>query len=137
MRSIEVDEAVYAAIWQQWREGDVGENSILRRLLHAAQAPSAPIATQPGSVSDGCVDKRSGAVFPRGFEVFRMRKGQMYRATALNGAWQLEDGRIAASLNKLSEIVGATTESAWDGWRYNQDGAHLPIRFYRDKFLKR
>ena len=125
MRTIQVDEAVFAAIWSKWVDGDRDENAILRRVFSLPSVEVAAISPPPSprqEIGGGYIDKRTGAVFPPGFEVFRTFKGVAYRATVVDGMWRLADGRTVPSLNALSALVGAATENAWTGWYYMDQG---------------
>ena len=125
MRTIEVDEEVFAEIWRKHHSGDRNENSILRRVFGLDRATSL----------SGFVDPRSGVIFPKGFEIYRNRNGIKRWATAMDGHWLLDDGQIALTLSKLSDLVGATTESAWEGWWYSQDEQAFLIKEYRSRYL--
>ena len=125
MRTIQVDEAVFAAIWSKWAEGDLAENAILRRVFNLPSSESPTAASQTlssGEIGSSYIDKRTGIVFPIGFEIFRTFKGVPYRAVVADGVWRLTDGRTAPSLNALSALVGAATENAWTGWYYMDQG---------------
>lgn len=126
MRTIQVDEAVFAAIWSKWADGDRGENAILRRVFDLPAQEQGQISQPPipshQEAGGSYIDKRTGTVFPSGFEIFRTFKGTAHRATVTDGMWRLADGRTAPSLNALSALVGATTENAWTGWHYMDHG---------------
>jgi hypothetical protein len=126
MKTIQLDEAVFAAVWSRFQPGDKSENEILRRVfgLHSQQAPSEPTSELRSDA--GYVDRRTGIVFPSGFEIFRTYKKQVFKAVAENGLWRLQDGRTAPSLNQLSMLIGATTENAWTGWNYH-DGTQAKL----------
>lgn len=128
MRSIQLDDATYAALWAHWQEGDQGELGIIRRLLNMKGSPLTPPRSEIGYV-----DKRSGTNFVQGFEIFRTFKHTKYRAIADNGIWRLEDGRTAPSLNTLSAMIGARTENAWTGWYYKSGNKVALITHLRPK----
>jgi hypothetical protein len=128
MKTIQIDDATFSALWAKWQDGDQGENGILRRILGIA-----PPAKASSTEAPGFVDHRSGTAFARGFEIFRVFKGQHYVAIAEDGHWRLQDGRIAPSLMKLSALIGAASENAWSGWRYRDGASVKTINELRDQ----
>ena len=130
MRTIQVSEGTYAALWSRWKEGDDDEEGILRRLLELTIA--APVGNRK-ETGVGFRDARYGVEFPQGFEIFRVFKGKQYRAVADSGIWRQPDAnRVARSLNVLSAQVGAPTENAWLGWHYLDGKKERPIADLRD-----
>ena len=129
MRTIQVSEATYAALWAKWREGDDGEEGVLRRLL-GVQSKS---AAETNAKKIGYRDNRYGVEFPEGFEIFRVFKGKEYRAVAEGGLWrQTHNNRLVSSLNQMSSHIGAPTENAWTGWNYKDGERIRPIADLRD-----
>ena len=120
MKTIEVSNALYGAIWSRATEDDRSEEDILRRLLQEADHPV--MVEPPGSSlfdEPGFLDARFGVRFKQGFKIFRTYKGKDYSAVASGGRWHLEgDLRPHESLAALSAAIGAGTENAWFGWRY-------------------
>jgi hypothetical protein len=127
MRTIQVSQGTYAAIWANWKEGDDGEEGVIRRLigLKEKSAPKSP-------TGKGYRDARYGVEFPEGFEIFRTYKGRERRAVVQNGLWMADNNRLAASLNQLSGHIGAPTENAWLGWMYKDGERTRPIADLRD-----
>ena len=126
LKTIQLDEAVFAAVWSRFQPGDKNENEILRREFGLPSQKAAPESAPQASGDAGYIDRRSGIVFHPGFEIFRTYKRQSFRAVAENGMWRLQDGRTAPSLNQLSIMIGATTENAWTGWNYH-DGTQAKL----------
>jgi hypothetical protein len=122
VRTIQVSDATYAAIWARWKEGDDGEDGILRREFGVKGSRPEASERAGGRGRVGYRDNRYGVEFEEGFSVFRTYKGHDYRAIAEKDGWTLSDGRRANSLNILSSLIGAATENAWMGW-YFQDGS--------------
>jgi hypothetical protein len=153
MKTIQVSNPLYGAIWSRSVEGDKSEEDILRRLLGLpsmispsaaplAAAPQPPPPPPPSSTpaesSKGFVDRRNNLLFPNGFRIFRNFKGQDHEARVVNGKWQLDGGDSYDSINALSRAIGAETESAWHGWRYKkQDGTEPLINDLRKPELIR
>jgi hypothetical protein len=145
MKTIEISNSLYGAIWSRATEDDKTEEDILTRLL-GETASAVPRTTKPSlnfspreREQIGFIDKRFGIKFPQGLRIFRTYKGQDYRATASNGRWDLEGHMVAFdSLNALSAAVGAKTENAWFGWRYiGEDGlAHFVDELRQPKGVK-
>jgi hypothetical protein len=128
MRTIQVSDPTYAAIWAAWREGDDGEEGVIRRLLSLkTEAPKSD------GRKIGHVDKRSGVEFAEGFRIFRVREGKDRSAVAKDGGWMLDNNRWAPSLNQLSAYVGAPTENAWTGWFYMDGTTKKRIDSLRDE----
>jgi hypothetical protein len=71
---------------------------------------------------------------PEGVELFRIYKGEEYRAEAKGGRFLLKnDGQLYASLNKLSRAVGPTSENAWINWFFvDSEGQRRPVADLRD-----
>ena len=129
MRTIQISDSTYAALWSKWRDSDDGEEGIVRRLLGL----TAGEAMKPSSKNAvGHRDKRYGVEFPAGFEIFRVFKGQNRKAVARDGGWMADNNRYAASLNQLSKHIGAPTENAWTGWHYRDGNKVRPIADLRD-----
>jgi hypothetical protein len=55
-RQIEVTADVFHLIWSTWREGDVDENSILKRVLTPSDSATMAANRMNGGGSDGAVD---------------------------------------------------------------------------------
>jgi hypothetical protein len=127
MRTLEVGESTYAAIWAAWKEGDDGEEGVIRRLLGLKISGS-----NGDRKKTGFRDKRYGVEFPEGFRIFRTFKGKDYWAIAQNGVWVRENNRHVPSLNQLSAQIGAPTENAWTGWHYDTGEGVAPIATLRD-----
>lgn len=135
MRTIQVSEGTYAAIWAKWKEGDDGEEGVIRRVFGLETAPA---AKSINGKTSGFRDERYGVEFPEGFTIFRTFKGQKRAATVTGRNWMLDNGRLVTSLNKLSAYVGAPTENAWMGWNYQDEkGETRPISDLRDPSLVR
>ncbi len=131
MRTIQVSEGTYAAIWSKWQEGDGSEEDIIRRYFLPGHKTSALPKELNGK---GFRDDRYGVEFPEGFEIFRTYKGREYRATVKDGLWYRADiNRVVASLNALSAQIGARTENAWMGWHYKDGERTRPIADLRDQ----
>jgi hypothetical protein len=132
MRTIQVEDSTYAALWAKWQPGDASEEAVIRRLLGLkADKPSKPGKGDGGRM--GFHDARYGVKFPEGFEIFRVFKGKEYRARATGGIWMRDDvNRSADSLNRLSAQIGAPTENAWTGWYYMDGTKQRLISHLRD-----
>lgn len=119
MRSIHVSTEVYAAIWAAREVGEEDEDAVLRRLLRAPM-PSTQSGQISAPVGAGVFDGRSGVHFSEGFQIFRLYKGEEYRAVAKNGQWIREDDHTAyRSLNRLNSSIVAGQENVWNGnWKY-------------------
>jgi hypothetical protein len=128
MRTIQVSENTYAAIWANWREGDEGEEGVIRRSLGLKKSPEMPAKRSGRPYIDG----RYGVEFPEGFEIFRVFKGKERRAVVQNGHWMADNNRLATSLNQLSAHIGAPTENAWMGWYYLDGSQKRLIAELRD-----
>lgn len=128
MRTIQVSEGTYAALWSKWREGDNGEEGILRRLIGL----ESNVADSKSNGKSGFRDSRYGVEFPEGFEIFRTFKGQHRSAVVKGGGWTTDNNRRSYSLNQLSKWIGAPTENAWLGWHYRDGDKIRPIADLRD-----
>jgi hypothetical protein len=127
VKTITVSNALYGAIWLRATEDDKSEEDILGRLLQSTErSPSRiteSIVESPRN-QPGFFDVRSGVRFPQGFRIYRTFKGEDYTATASDGQWSLS-GHLTPydSVAALSAAIGAPTENAWFGWRYDgKDG---------------
>jgi len=129
MRAIQISDGTYAALWSKWRDGDDGEEGVIRRLL-GLSSDRAPPKAKTGKV--GYRDNRYGVEFPEGFGIFRTFKGQIRKAVAQDGGWMADNNRFASSLNMLSKHIGAPTENAWLGWQYRDGERVRPIADLRD-----
>lgn len=131
MRTIQVSDPTYAALWAAWREGDDGEEGVIRRLLGVETKTSSAAS----SSAKGYRDPRYGVEFPVGFEIFRTYKGRHFRAVVKeNGLFHnTTTNRTATSLNQLSGHIGAPTENAWLGWQYLDGDKTRPIADLRDQ----
>jgi|SRR5580704_10135792 hypothetical protein len=132
VRTFQVSDGTFAAVWSKWQEGDTNEDEILRRILGVAKTPSAIARVNGLGDTIGYRDQRYGVDFPKGFEIFRTFKGQDRRAKAQNGGWASDDNRFFRSLNQLSAHIGAPTENAWMGWSYRDGNRVRPISDLRD-----
>jgi len=130
VRTIQVSEGTYAAIWAAWREGDEGEEGVLRRVLGMATKSAVRAATTGKGRSH--IDARYGVEFPEGFEIFRIFKGKERSAVVQDGNWMADNNRLATSLNQLSRHIGAPTENAWLGWNYKDGEKVRPVADLRD-----
>jgi hypothetical protein len=130
MRSLQLSDSTYAALWAKWEEGDDGEEGVLRRIL-GLQGKPVPAANGNGKPYR---DPRYGVEFPPGFEIFRTYKGKEYRAVVKeNGLFHnITTNRTATSLNQLSGHIGAPTENAWLGWNFQNGSRARPIAELRD-----
>lgn len=139
MKTIEISNALFGALWARATEDDKSEEDILRRLLSFPSPDQLVAMPGPSGLPDGFIDGRSGVKFPQGFQVFRVYKGQRYSARASNGKWDLEGhAKPYDSLAALSVAIGAKTESAWSNWRYMaKDGMPHIISDLRDKSVIR
>jgi len=133
MKSISISNSLFAAIWARATEDDSSEEDILRRLL-SVPSPETRKETGNSKHSAGLVDTRSGVTFPEGFKVFRNYKGTRYEAVVQDGQWYLNgNDEPVKSLNALSAAIGATTESAWKGWRFERDGEVHSVNVLREE----
>lgn len=145
MKTISIPNSVYAAIWARATEDDETEADILRRVLGISQSPAhqgmrPPMASPPPTTTDKAisrrdiVDGRSGVIFPEGFRIFRVYKGKPHEAVVREGHWHLDgSSEPIRSLNILSAAIGAKTENAWTGWRFERDGEIDLIDALRDR----
>src|SRR5690348_1899446 len=106
MRAIEVSDATYAAIWARWKEGDAGEDGILRREFNVPAKRAEPVKLNSNGDQRGYVDSRYGVEFPKGFKIFRVYKGQHRWAVAERNGWLSDNNRLLKSLNDLSRWIG-------------------------------
>jgi len=129
---VQISNALYGAIWGKATEQDDSVEDILRRLLGLPKGPS----ESPGI---GFYDRRNSVRFAEGFKIFRNYKGIDHFAIAHSGRWYLDGkSRPYSSLAALSEEIGAKTENAWFGWRYeDEDGKVYFISNLRDPKLIR
>ena len=132
MRTFQVSDGTFAAVWSRWQEGDTNEDDILRRVLGVAKASVAAECVNDADGAIGYRDQRYGVEFPKGFEIFRTFKGRGRHAKARNGGWISDDNHFFRSLNQLSAHVGAPTENAWMGWNYRDGNRARPISDLRD-----
>ncbi len=134
MRTIAISTDTFAAIWSHRRFGEETEEAILRRIL-GVEGTTATDARAPLQPAGGFNDERNGIHFPEGFEIFRIYKGQEFRAQAAGGKWLLvKDGIHYPSLHKLSSAVVQGNENSWNNWKYRQpDGTEAFIRDLRDE----
>lgn len=140
---------VFAALWAKRRPGEDTEDAILRRVpeapSHCANVgnPSQE-ADRLGSSSKttAIVSTRVGFAVPKyrfevpeGFQIFRTFRGETYRATAIGGAWRLENnGTTHVALTRLSNEIGARVENGWANWLYTRnDGSTGPLSELRDQ----
>jgi hypothetical protein len=126
MKTVQLQNPVYGALWGVALDSDRDENDILRRLLGMtvisnvpAASGSAPIRAATGWVDGGFRDPRYGVLFPEGFTIFRSYRGKNYSARVFNGKWVMPDREVQYdSLNSLNKAIGAGTENAWFSWNY-------------------
>jgi hypothetical protein len=142
MRTIQISTDTFAAIWKAQRQGELSEDSILRRILGVESVPSAkPVERHAVVVPVGFRDPRYGVDLPPNFEIFRNYLGTDYRAQAIQGAWYLgQTGKAYATLNELSGGIGITHENAWTNWFFRDEkGRRKPLSVLRDpsKIVKR
>lgn len=117
MRDLSPD--VRALIWQHFREGDVDENDILRRILKEFKHGERETDKIDPDEAPALIEKRAGVSFPRGFEIFRDFQGKIVRARATPQGWVLAgDTQPFSSLNKLSTNLTGGSENAWLAWSY-------------------
>jgi hypothetical protein len=129
MKTINIANSTYGALWLRAVESDKTEDDILRRLLgidgdaefHAGQEV-------------GFHDTRFDVIFSEGFRIYRTYKGDDFEAIATKGKWRL-NGKFYDSLNKLNGAVGASTENAWISWFFDRDGIKTPISDLREPKL--
>ena len=132
VRTIQVSDSTYAALWAKWEDGDDGEEGIIRKLLHLKDKPV--LALSEEGKGKGFTDTRVGVFFPEGFEIFRVYKGREIRAVVRDGLWyNVTSNRVVISLNQLSANIGAPTENAWRGWYYKKGDRSLLIDDLRDR----
>lgn len=113
-RTIEVETDVYAAIWADRKSGEDTEDEILARKYGVQRQK-----TQPVALSDrvGWTDPRHGVELKEGQQIFRVYKGQEYRATATDGYLVRTDNNVKYnSLNQLSRSIHDNVENAWNNW---------------------
>jgi hypothetical protein len=149
MKTISIPNSIYAAIWARATEDDETEADVLRRILgmsegstHEVRGPSR-LASLPSLSSvksenllsrGDLIDARSGVIFPEGFRVFRVYKGKPHEAIVQGGNWHLDGSpKPIRSLNVLSAAIGAKTENAWTGWRFERQGRIEFINALRDR----
>jgi hypothetical protein len=133
MKSISISNSLFAALWARATEDDSTEEDILRRLL-SVPSPEPHREPKSSKQAGGLLDTRSGVTFPEGFKVFRNYKGTRYEAVVQDGQWYLSgNDEPIKSLNALSAAIGATTESAWNGWRFERDGEVHPVNVLREE----
>jgi hypothetical protein len=119
MRNIQVSTEVYAAIWSDRKAGEENEDDILARRFGVKRPAIDGSRGRDITVTIGYHDPKFGVRLDPGFEVFRTFKGKEYRARAIQGFWVLStDGVGYPSLNELSNAIGASTENAWEKWKY-------------------
>src|ERR1700738_1222625 len=111
-RTIHVSMDTFAAIWADRRPGENSEDAIIRRRFDVQAMPTevqqqeTPALTdrRPSPSGPGYHDRRFGARFAEGFEIFRHYKGTDYSAKATSGAWLLMNNRdLYPSLNGVSQ----------------------------------
>lgn len=120
MRSISISTPVFAAIWAARKNGEDDEDAILRRLLEIA--PDKLVDTPPTAAASGVHISQYDLHLPEGFSIFRVYKGQEYRAEVSGGRWLLRNnGHHYPSLHKLSWAVVNGRENAWQNWRYRDE----------------
>jgi hypothetical protein len=132
MKTIEISNQTFGALWQKANEADRTEEDILRRILGLSGAPSAPgfsIRVLPSEHSvEGFYDSRFDVKFPEGFRIFRAYKGQNYTAIASQGKWTLNGFLMPfESVNALNVAIGAKSENAWISWFYDEGGDRKAI----------
>jgi hypothetical protein len=127
MKSVNLDNPVYGALWSVALDSDRDENDILRRLLGMSGAGSKPASAGLGAgrssgaftADGGYRDPRYGVHFPEGFTIFRTYQGKPFTARVFSGKWVLADRPDRYdSLNALNTAIGARTENAWYSWNY-------------------
>ncbi|MGN6516720.1 MAG: hypothetical protein ACTHLR_12880 [Rhizomicrobium sp.] len=128
MRTLQISDATYAALWAKWEEGDEGEEGVIRKLLGLKDKMPKPADAKKVGYRDG----RSGVEFPQGFRIFRTFKGKERWAVAQDGVWVMDNNFHCTSLNKLSARIGAPTENAWHGWYYMDGSKKRLISDLRD-----
>ena len=130
MRSIQVSTDVFAAIWAARMEGEDTEEAILRRLLGVKAVSK---AQRDIVVTTGFVDPRFNVVIPPGFEIFRTYLGKDYSARAIGGLWILSETGVGyATLNELSNAIGASKENAWAAWFWMDGKVRRAVSDLRD-----
>jgi hypothetical protein len=120
MRTITVSTDVFAAIWQQRREGEDTEDDVLRRLLDLATPATKTPPEMGGGRLGGFYDERSGVHFPEGMRIYRTYKGHKREAFAHLDRWFVRaTGQSFHSLHKLSQSVNdGKNENSWMNWKY-------------------
>jgi hypothetical protein len=108
---------VFALLWSLRQPGEDDEDAVLRRILTAYRVGGEQSPERRG----GFVDSRHGVVFPPGFEIFRIYRGEHYSAVAKAGKWHLKGTGAFNSLNQLSRAIGAKTENAWQNWFFLEE----------------
>ena len=137
-RTINISTDVYARIWSLREPGEETEDEILRRYLGCKEQPSLKSqqvqAIEAGAEQPGFVDDRFGFRVPNGFTISRVFRGRLRKAIASDGVWHLEgEGRTFATLNELSQAIGAGRENAWANWFYvDASGRRNPVSGLRD-----
>lgn len=136
MKTISISTDVFAELWKRHQPGDQNEDEILRRVLKLPALPPADkVETLSRSEqSGGYVDDRYGVKVPEGFEIFRIYKGQEFKAKATGGKWLLQNNGISyPSLHKLSWAVVNGHENAWYNWKCHMpNGSENYINALRD-----
>jgi len=133
-KNILVTTDVFAAIWAARKQGEDSEDAILRRILECES--SSDDLEQSGTNSiDGVYEYRTKLNFKRGFKIFRNYKGKLYKAIAIDGAWQREDtqGRYT-TLNQLNSSNVAGNENVWHrNWKYREENETIcSLKYMRD-----
>lgn len=133
MRQISVSTEVFSLIWSLRQPGEECEDQILRRALAGINPSSG--TTSRTSQPAGILDRRSGVLFPEGFEVLRRIRGQEVRAVVNGGVWWIPSlGFTAPSLNALGRKLSPTNENAWQSWFYTDpEGRTVPVSNLRRK----
>ena len=137
MRTISVSTATFARIWALRKEGEDTEDVILRRILDVPKEETPEDAAGSGVANsrDGFHDQRYNAHFSEGMEIFRIYKGEDYRARATKLRWLLlNNNKLYLSLHKLSRAVVGGHENSWMNWKYlRSDGSAGLIDELRDQ----
>src|ERR1700690_4131140 len=96
MKSIQISNQTFGALWQKAHEADQTEEDILRRLLGLSGLPplgdalEAAIQNMSDKGPQGFYDARFEVKFPQGFRIYRSYKDKDYSARASGGKWYLE-----------------------------------------------
>jgi len=129
MKSIQISNQTFGALWQKAHEADQTEEDILRRLLGLSGSPplgdalEAAIQETSEKGAQGFYDARFEVKFPQGFRIYRSYKGKNYSARASGGKWHLEGfAQPFDSLNELNVAIGAKSENAWISWFFDEAG---------------